>query len=40
MLLEWLRRNDSVFESELKDWLFTENRWIMNSGQMHLESKK
>lgn len=24
MLLEWLRRNDSVFESELKDWLFTE----------------
>ena len=24
MLIEWLRRNDSTFEKELKDWLFTD----------------
>lgn len=24
MLVEWLRRNDKVFEKELKDWLFTD----------------
>lgn len=24
MLIEWLRRNDSAFASELKDYLFTE----------------
>ena len=23
MLLEWIRRNDSAMEHELKDWLFT-----------------
>ena len=24
MLVEWLRRNDKVFEKALKDWLFTD----------------
>jgi hypothetical protein len=24
MLIEWLRRNDAVFEKELKDYLFTD----------------
>ena len=24
MLIEWLRRNDTVFEKELKDYLFTD----------------
>jgi len=24
MLVEWLRRNDKVFEKELKDWIFTD----------------
>lgn len=24
MLLEWIRRNDSAFSKELKDYLFTE----------------
>jgi len=25
MVLEWIRRKDSVFDKELKDFLFTEN---------------
>ena len=24
MILEWIRRHDSTFSKELKDWLFTE----------------
>lgn len=24
MALEWIRRNDSVFDKELKNWLFTD----------------
>ena len=26
MLIEWIRRNDTAFEHELKDWLFTEKK--------------
>jgi len=26
MILEWIRRNDQIFEKELKDFLFTEKK--------------
>ncbi|WP_029933511.1 ferritin [Thiomicrospira pelophila] len=26
MALEWIRRNDSVFDKELKNWLFTDKK--------------
>ena len=30
MVLEWIRRNDSTFDAELKDFLFTEKPIIHN----------
>lgn len=26
MLLEWIRRRDSTFDKELRDWLFTDKK--------------
>ena len=26
MLIEWIRRNDAVFDKELRDWLFTDKK--------------
>lgn len=35
MLIEWLRQNDSHFEKELKDYLFSDEKDIAGSEHKH-----
>jgi hypothetical protein len=30
MLIEWIRRKDSAFSKELKDWLFSDKPFVHN----------